>query len=99
MTPAPTLTAGQYLDSDSGSNSSYQKMLDFDSGSDSSYQKMLDSGSDSDSKFAKNGVDSRHDSDSGVGIAHLWSSMKLYKIVTINIPILPILSGTFASKS
>ncbi len=45
-----------------------------DSDSDSSYQKMLDSGSDSDSKFTKNGVDSMHDSYSGVGIAHLWSA-------------------------
>ena len=71
MTPAPAPTPGQYLDSESGSDSSYQKMPDSDSGSDSSYQKMLDSGFDSDSKFAKNGVDSRHDSDSGVGIAHL----------------------------
>ncbi len=37
---------------------------------------MLDSGSDSDSKLPGNRVDSRHDSDSGVGIAYLWFQTK-----------------------
>ncbi len=64
LTPTPA----QCVDSDS----SCQKGVDSDSDSNSSCQKRVDSDSDSDSNVTKNWVDSRLDSDSGVGIAHLW---------------------------
>ena len=52
-TPIPTPAPGQWLDSDSGSDSSIQKNVDSDSGSDSSCQKKVDSDSDSDSSQSK----------------------------------------------
>ena len=50
----------------------YHIGLVFNNISDSRCQKWVDSDSDSDSKLTKIGVGSRPDSNSGVGIAHLW---------------------------
>ncbi len=50
---------------------------DSDSNSESNIWKKVDSDSGSGSKLVKFGVSSGSDSDSGVGIAHLWYRRKL----------------------